>query len=93
MQQFKPGSLGLLPTGVGSMVHGQGEEECHLCKKGRLRIATQDIAFRQWTDKGYVHCRVTAPVRICDQCGSRSWGEETEALIEEALRRDYEKLK
>jgi hypothetical protein len=32
------------------------------------------------------------PLRVCGRCGSRDWTEETEALIDEAVRREYDKL-
>ncbi len=65
---------------------------CYFCKKGRFLKQTEGIAFHQWTNKGYVYCRVEVPMRVCDRCGSRDWDEETEALIEEAVRREYDKL-
>jgi hypothetical protein len=32
------------------------------------------------------------PTGLCDRCGSIHWSQEAEALIEEAVRREYEKL-
>jgi hypothetical protein len=32
------------------------------------------------------------PIGLCDRCGSIHWNQEAEALIEEAVRRGYEKL-
>jgi len=29
---------------------------------------------------------------ICDRCGSRHWNADAEAIIEESVRREYEKL-
>jgi len=52
----------------------------------------QEIAFRQWTDKGYVHCRVIIPVATCAGCGARNWDEAAEAIIEEAVNRETGKL-
>jgi CRP/FNR family transcriptional regulator, cyclic AMP receptor protein len=67
-------------------------EVCYFCKKGKFVTHTETIAFHQWTDKGYVFCRARVPLRICDHCGLRDWNEETEALIEEAVRREYDKV-
>ena len=67
-------------------------EVCVHCKRGRVGERMEEIAFQQWTDKGYVSCRATIPMDICDGCGSKSWGDAAEALIEEAVRRAYEKL-
>jgi hypothetical protein len=33
------------------------------------------------------------PVGVCDHCGSKSWEEAAEAIIEEAVRKEYEKLR
>jgi hypothetical protein len=66
--------------------------QCEFCKKGRVITRKQQLAFRQWTVRGYIHCRVEVPIGLCDRCGSIHWNQEAEALIEEAVRRGYEKL-
>ena len=48
--------------------------------------------FRQWTDRGYVHCRAEIPIGLCDHCGSKHWNQEAEAIVEEVARCEYEKL-
>jgi hypothetical protein len=65
---------------------------CYFCKKGNFIDRTEDIAFHQWTEKGYVSCRVTVPVGVCDACGAKNWNEQTEALIEAAVRKAYDDL-
>jgi hypothetical protein len=65
---------------------------CPFCKQGRVIKRQQEIAFHQSTDKGYVFCRVTIPVSVCDHCGSMTWTREAEATIDEAVRREYDKL-
>jgi hypothetical protein len=67
-------------------------QRCDVCKIGRIMKREEQIAFRQWTDKGYVFCRVVVPMGVCDHCGSRNWDEAAEAIIEEAVRQEYEKL-
>jgi hypothetical protein len=67
-------------------------ETCPFCKKGHFRIGPEEIAFHQWTDKGYVFCRLTVTLGICDRCGWRDWNEGIEAMIDEAVRREYDKL-
>ena len=52
----------------------------------------QEIAFHQWTNKGYVFCRLSVPMGVCDSCDAKVWDEETEAVIEEAVKREYDKL-
>ena len=53
----------------------------------------EEIAFRQSSDKGYVHCRVTLEVAICDTCGTRSLDASAEKIFDEAFQREYDKLK
>jgi hypothetical protein len=65
---------------------------CDFCKKGRVIESRREIKFRQSTDKGYVHCRVTMPVGVCDHCGSWSFEQEDDKILEEAFRREYDKL-
>jgi hypothetical protein len=65
---------------------------CDICKRGMLVKTMQEIAFRQWTRKGYVSCRVNIPVETCADCGAKSWDKEAEAIIEEAVNREVDKL-
>jgi hypothetical protein len=67
-------------------------QQCAFCKKGRIVTRKQELAFRQWTDRGYAHCRVEVPIGICDRCGSEHWNQEADAIVEEAVRREYDKL-
>jgi hypothetical protein len=65
---------------------------CAFCKRGRLVQRNRELAFHQATDKGEVFCRVTIPVTVCEQCRSMTWGANAEADIEQAVRREYDKL-
>ena len=65
---------------------------CALCKKGELVAEDQELTFQQRTDKGYVFCRVTISMDICTLCGWKSWGDLAEAIIEDAVRQEYDKL-
>jgi hypothetical protein len=67
-------------------------ETCPFCKKGHFTKRTQQLAFHQWTDKGYVFCRLTLTLDVCDNCGWRDWSDDVEAMIDEAVRREYDKL-
>jgi hypothetical protein len=67
-------------------------EVCGICKCGSITRRTQELTFHQITDKGRLVCRVTIPMGICDHCGTTSWDGAAEALIEDAVRREYEKL-
>ena len=73
---------------------GQNEDEtCVLCRRGKLNRQDQQITFRQLTDKGYVLCRVTVPIGICTWCGSKSFVDSAESIIEDAVRQEYDKLR
>ncbi len=72
---------------------GTGSAEvCGICKRGCVSKRTQELTFHQITDKGRLVCRVTIPMGICDHCGTTSWDAAAEALIEDAVRQEYEKL-
>jgi C4-type Zn-finger protein len=68
------------------------DESCPVCKRGRLALHNEEISFHQWTDKGYVFCHAAVPVKVCKGCGFKSWDDAAEAAIEEAVRREYDKL-
>jgi hypothetical protein len=65
---------------------------CNLCKRGRLSSSFKELNLRQLSDKGYVHFRVTVAVNICDSCGDESLGAGAEQILDEAFRREYDKL-
>jgi hypothetical protein len=67
-------------------------QRCDFCKRGHVTRHNQQLAFRQWTDKGYVFCRTEVPVGICDRCGARHWSTEAEAIVEGAVQSEYGKL-
>jgi hypothetical protein len=64
-------------------------ESCDFCRRGRVIKKNEDIGFYQWTDKGYLYCRATVPVGVCDHCGMKSWDDNAESIIEDAIRRAY----
>jgi hypothetical protein len=68
-------------------------ERCDFCKRGLITRLNQPIGFRQWTDKGYVSCRAEIPIGVCDRCGTKHWNQVAEAIIEEVVRREYDKLR
>ena len=67
-------------------------DRCLFCKIGRIVKADQEIAFKQHTKKGYVFCHVTVPIETCEDCGLKSWDRDAEALIENAVRQEYDRL-
>ena len=74
------------------MPNEENGDACFFCKQGKFVARTEEIAFRQWTDKGYVFVRVPVLLGVCNRCGSRNWSEETEEMIDKAVRREYDKL-
>jgi hypothetical protein len=76
----------------GSMDDPGNPERCDFCKIGHVVRRNQPISFHQWTDKGYVFCNATIPVGICDRCRAEHWDEVAEAMIEDAVRKEYDKL-
>ena len=65
---------------------------CDVCNRGIAVRTMQEIAFHQWTSKGRVFCRVTVPMATCAECGARNWDETAEAMIEEAVQREIDKM-
>jgi hypothetical protein len=52
----------------------------------------EEMAFRQWSDKGYIPCRVTILVGTCDNCRVKSLDPGSDKILDEAFRREYDKL-
>lgn len=73
------------------MIRPQEMDICPVCRRGHLQRNVEDIDFHQWTDKGLMRCGATIRLSVCPACGFRSWGEEAEAIMQEALRRAYER--
>lgn len=65
---------------------------CGFCKKGRLTMKMEEIAFRQWSDKGHIQCRVEILTGTCDSCGAKSLPEDCDAIFDAAFQREYDKL-
>lgn len=74
------------------MVEREGADVCSFCRQATLVRRSEELTFHQLTDQGWVFCRVTVPMGICNKCGAVSWDEATEAIIEDAVRTAYEKL-
>ena len=66
---------------------------CNSCKRGRLVQRRERLSFQQWTDRGRVACEVEIDMLVCDGCGAKTWDDAAEAMIEEAMRREYRKLR
>src|SRR5262249_52585527 len=67
-------------------------EGCPLCKYRRMVRVTSELTFRQMTDRGRVTCCIALPRSICPRCGFQILDEEAEAMLDEAVRQEYNKL-
>jgi hypothetical protein len=65
---------------------------CDLCKRGPLGSSLRELRVRQSSNKGDVHFSAKIAVRICDFCGAKSYGPGTDQILDEAFRREYDKL-
>ena len=65
---------------------------CEICKRGRVTKRMEEMAFRQWSNKGYIQCRVTILVGTCDSCRVKSLDPGSDKILDEAFRREYDKL-
>jgi hypothetical protein len=77
---------------VGKMSDLDHTEPCDFCREGHVITRNRKIAFRQWTNRGYIHCHAEIPIGLCDFCGWKHWNQEAEAIINEVVRRQYDKL-
>jgi YgiT-type zinc finger domain-containing protein len=69
-----------------------GEPDCPVCREGRLATRTGTIAFIQRTDRGEISVHIEIPLSVCERCGVRMWSDAEEKVIDDAVRREYEKL-
>jgi len=65
---------------------------CEFCKEKRVTASMEEMAFRQWSDKGYVHCWVKILIGTCDNCHAKSFDPEIDKIFDTAFQREYEKL-
>jgi hypothetical protein len=89
-EQGNPGERQRCPSH--RMTNGKDAEICEFCQQGNVFRRNDPMSFHQWTDRGYVRCRVTIPMGICDHCETKTWDEAAEAVIEQAVREAYDRL-
>jgi hypothetical protein len=53
---------------------------------------TEEMAFWQSSDKGYVHCRVELSIGTCQSCGTKSVKPGSDQILEAAFQKEYRKL-
>lgn len=69
-----------------------GSDDCDFCRRGHVIWRLEEMGFQQWSDKGYVHCRVELSVGTCDNCGSKTLEPESNQIFDAAFQREYDKL-
>lgn len=74
------------------MPNEESPDLCEFCTCGKMIKGYEELAFHQWTNRGYVFCKVRIPMGTCENCGARSWDDSAEAAIEQAVRQEYERL-
>jgi hypothetical protein len=52
------------------MPHKEETTVCEFCRKGHVIQRLEDIAFRQWSDLGWISCRVAVSIDVCDVCNA-----------------------
>ena len=62
---------------------------CEFCKRGRVIKRTEEIAFRQPSDIGYIRCRVTVSIGFSDVCESTSVDPGADKILEQAFQHEY----
>jgi hypothetical protein len=65
---------------------------CDFCHQKQVIWKTEVMAFRQWSDKDYVHCRVELPVGTCQSCGAKALEPGSDQILDAAFWEEYRKL-
>jgi hypothetical protein len=73
-------------------VLSQAEVICGVCGSADIRWGLEDMIFWQLTDKGYVYCLVELSIGTCRSCGSKILDPDSDAILDAALRREYDGL-
>ncbi len=97
---FIPAEAGFAQSADMSLVLDAGEAPddaelrggCPVCARGRMYKMMVDFAFRQRTNRGRVKCCLALPVGRCRSCGFEMLGVDAQAKMDQAVRREYERL-
>jgi hypothetical protein len=73
-----------------TMPHKKETAVCEFCRKGHVIRHLEDIAFRQWSDVGWISCRVAVSIDVCDVCNARTL-RGGDKILEDAFQREYDK--
>ena len=88
---------GTLPVGVsrsvGTMSDAHDVQRCDFCKRGHITGRNEGISSTSVPIRAMSLCRVEIPIGVCDCCGAKHWNQDAEAIINEVVRREYDKLR
>jgi len=73
-------------------IQGAGMSFCAFCHSDRVQRTAEEINFRQWSDKGYIHCDVVVMVAVCGGCGFRTLDDDANKIMDATFQREYRKL-
>jgi hypothetical protein len=73
------------------MSMGERADICTFCGHGTVIKRDEELTFHQSTHRGPVFCRVTIPMAVCPNCNAKIWDDGAEAVIEQAVRAEYDK--
>src|SRR5262245_63013265 len=62
---------------------------CEFCRKGHVIQRLENIAFRQWSDKGWISCQVAVSIGVCHVCNARILL-GCDKILDEAFQREYD---
>ena len=65
------------------------DKACPCCKRGNLIKKDREIAYSQWTDKGFVLCRVTVRLASASDVAPRASAIRSNPFAEDAVHREY----
>ena len=61
-------------------------------RKAASSRASGSSRFGNGPTEAASHCRAEVPIGVCDHCASKHWNQDAEAIVEEVVRCEYEKL-
>ena len=67
-------------------------KSCDFCGIGSVTWRREVMTFRQWSDRGYVHCGVRLPVGTCAHCQARSLDADSDRMFDAAFQCAYDRL-
>ena len=64
---------------------------CTVCKEGHVTKRMEEIAFRQWSDLGFMCCRVAILIGTCDICDAKSLDPGSDKIFSDAFQQAYDR--